>query len=102
MREAARLQSFDDDFRFITSDNETLDTTRPGIGMDMIGEAVPPLLSKAIALHLAAQLDTRDVSAKSKTSTDKSSVKVLSDNASPKVEKKSASKAKIKATNATV
>jgi DNA (cytosine-5)-methyltransferase 1 len=59
MREAARLQSFDDDFRFITSDNDELDTTRPGIGMDMIGEAVPPILSKAIANHLADQLDAR-------------------------------------------
>lgn len=58
MREAARLQSFDDDFRFITSDND-LDTTRIGIGMDMIGEAVPPLLALAIANHLADQLDAR-------------------------------------------
>lgn len=59
MREAARLQSFDDDFRFITSDNDDLDTTRIGIGMDMVGEAVPPLLGKAIAEHLARQLDAR-------------------------------------------
>ena len=57
MREAARLQSFDDDFRFITSDSEDMDTVRVGVGMDMIGEAVPPLLSKAIAIHLAEQLD---------------------------------------------
>lgn len=57
MREAARLQSFDDDFRFITSNTGDLDGTRIGVGIDMIGEAVPPLLSKAIALHLAAQLD---------------------------------------------
>ena len=35
-----------------------------GIGMDMIGEAVPPLLSQAIAAHLAAQIDARDASAK--------------------------------------
>jgi DNA (cytosine-5)-methyltransferase 1 len=59
MREAARLQSFDDDFRFITSDNDDLDTRRIGIGMDMIGEAVPPGLAQAIAAHLAAQLDAR-------------------------------------------
>ncbi len=59
MREAARLQSFDDDFRFITSDNDTMDTTRVGVGMDMIGEAVPPQLSQAIASHLAKQLDSR-------------------------------------------
>lgn len=57
MREAARLQSFDDDFRFITSINDDTDTTRIGIGMDMIGEAVPPLLASAIANHLADQLD---------------------------------------------
>ena len=57
MREAARLQSFDDDFRFITSDSEDMDAVRVGVGMDMIGEAVPPLLSKAIAMHLAEQLD---------------------------------------------
>lgn len=61
MREAARLQSFDDDFRLVTSDKNETDTARIGIGMDMIGEAVPPLLSKAIATHLAAQLDALDV-----------------------------------------
>lgn len=59
MREAARLQSFDDDFRFITSSNDDSDTMRVGIGMDMIGEAVPPLLAEAIANHLADQLDSR-------------------------------------------
>lgn len=66
MREAARLQSFDDDFRFITSLDDETDTTRVGIGMDMIGEAVPPQLSQAIATHLAAQLDLRDASASEK------------------------------------
>lgn len=60
MREAARLQSFDDDFRFVTSTSDDMDTARIGIGMDMIGEAVPPLLSMAIAKHLADQLDARD------------------------------------------
>ncbi len=59
MREAARLQSFDDDFRFVTSMTDDNDTGRIGVGMDMIGEAVPPGLSQAIALHLAAQLDAR-------------------------------------------
>jgi DNA (cytosine-5)-methyltransferase 1 len=49
MREAARLQSFDDDFRFITSKSDDFDTKRIGVGLDMIGEAVPPLLAKAIA-----------------------------------------------------
>ncbi|MGC0972225.1 DNA cytosine methyltransferase [Pantoea allii] len=58
MREAARLQSFDDNFRFLTSINDETDTTRIGIGMDMIGEAVPPLLSQAIATHLAEKLDS--------------------------------------------
>jgi DNA (cytosine-5)-methyltransferase 1 len=57
MREAARLQSFDDDFRFVTSVTDEHDTSRIGIGMDMIGEAVPPLLSEAIATHLALKLD---------------------------------------------
>ncbi len=66
MREAARLQSFDDDFRFVTSESNETDTTRVGIGMDMIGEAVPPLLSQAIATHLAAQLDARDVTGNKK------------------------------------
>lgn len=63
MREAARLQSFDDDFRFVTSMASDLDTSRIGIGMDMIGEAVPPKLSQALAMHIASQLD---LSAKSK------------------------------------
>ncbi|MCU6502073.1 DNA cytosine methyltransferase [Rugamonas sp. A1-17] len=63
MREAARLQSFDDDFRFITSESQDLDTTRIGVGMDMIGEAVPPMLSRAIANHLADQLDAQRANA---------------------------------------
>lgn len=67
MREAARLQSFDDDFRFVTSLDDETDTTRVGIGMDMIGEAVPPQLSQAIATHLAAQLDARAASATDKS-----------------------------------
>lgn len=59
MREAARLQSFDDDFRFITSDDDNLSTSRIGIGMDMIGEAVPPNLGLAIASHIASMLDAQ-------------------------------------------
>lgn len=59
MREAARLQSFDDDFRFITSNDGNSNTNRIGIGMDMIGEAVPPNLAQAIALHLASMLDSK-------------------------------------------
>lgn len=68
MREAARLQSFDDDFRFVTSINDINDTTRTGIGMDMIGEAVPPLLSQAIAMHLAEQLDSQKISTDTQSS----------------------------------
>jgi DNA-cytosine methyltransferase len=69
MREAARLQSFDDDFRFVTSLTDDNDTTRIGLGMDMIGEAVPPNLSQAIATHLSSQLDaqTLDSMAQAKT-----------------------------------
>ena len=66
MREAARLQSFDDDFRFVTSMTNDNDTSRVGIGMYMIGEAVPPNLSQAIATHLAAQLDARSAPSKRK------------------------------------
>ncbi len=66
MREAARLQSFDDDFRFVTSMTDDNDTARIGVGMDMVGEAVPPNLSQAIAAHLAAQLDARAASPKAK------------------------------------
>ena len=57
MREAARLQSFDDAFTFITSDNEKRRTENIGVGMDMIGEAVPPLLGKALAELIAVHLD---------------------------------------------
>jgi len=49
VREAARLQSFDDDFIINTNCSNKIDTSRIGIGMDMIGEAVPPLLAEAIA-----------------------------------------------------
>jgi site-specific DNA-cytosine methylase len=64
MREAARLQSFDDDFRFVTSMTDVNDTTRVGVGMDMIGEAVPPTLAQAIGAHLATRLDARSTSSK--------------------------------------
>lgn len=66
MREAARLQSFDDDFRFVTSMTDDSNTSRIGVGMDMIGEAVPPNLSQAIATHLASQLDARALNLKTK------------------------------------
>ena len=64
MREAARLQSFDDDFRFVTSMTDDTDTARIGVGMDMVGEAVPPNLSQAIAMHLASKLDAHTSSSK--------------------------------------
>jgi len=74
MREAARLQSFDDEFCFITSQKEGERTTRVGIGMDMIGEAVPPNLSQAIAIHFAAQLDGRAAPTKSNSRKSKTMV----------------------------
>jgi len=57
MREAARLQSFDDDFRFITNSENDQDTTNIGIGLDMIGEAVPPLLGTVFASEIAQALE---------------------------------------------
>jgi DNA-cytosine methyltransferase len=57
MREAARLQSFDDAFTFYTSDEKGKETENIGIGLDMIGEAVPPLLAKAIANTVINYLD---------------------------------------------
>jgi DNA (cytosine-5)-methyltransferase 1 len=56
MREAARLQSFNDDFTFLTSSGATELTSNIGVGLDMIGEAVPPLLAEAIALNAYALL----------------------------------------------
>lgn len=56
MREAARLQSFDDAFTFYTSDKKSV-TENIGIGLDMIGEAVPPLLAKAVAEIIIKHLD---------------------------------------------
>lgn len=48
LREAARLQSFPDAFYFAGSMNEQL---------TQIGNAVPPLLARAVAKNLAAQLN---------------------------------------------
>ena len=59
MREAARLQSFEEDFRFITSAQEEGDTSTIGVGMDMIGEAVPSLLGEAFARRIASALGIR-------------------------------------------
>ena len=47
-REAARIQSFDDDFEFIGNQTDTY---------IMIGNAVPPRLAKCIALAVAEVLD---------------------------------------------
>lgn len=57
MREAARLQSFDDAFKFVTSASDDTETTNIGIGLDMIGEAVPPLLGEVFAREIARALD---------------------------------------------
>lgn len=57
MREAARLQSFDDNFRFLTSAECENDTATIGVGMDMIGEAVPPMLSEAFSRNIAEALE---------------------------------------------
>lgn len=48
VREAARLQSFDDDFDFVGSQ---------GNAYQMIGNAVPPQLAKRVALALSKMLD---------------------------------------------
>src|SRR5439155_14716451 len=57
MREAARLQSFPDDFAFITSTEGPPDTSNAGVALDMIGEAVPPLMAESLARHIACLLD---------------------------------------------
>jgi len=49
MREAARLQSFEDDFRFYSDSEHQV--------AHMVGGAVPPLLAKAIAQPIIAFLD---------------------------------------------
>ena len=59
MREAARLQSFDDAFTFYTADNASKKTANIGVGLDMIGEAVPPLLARAIGETVAVHLDEK-------------------------------------------
>jgi DNA (cytosine-5)-methyltransferase 1 len=57
MREAARLQSFDDAFTFYTADDRERFTENIGVGLDMIGEAVPPLLAWVIGDSVAKHLD---------------------------------------------
>lgn len=57
IREAARLQSFDDKFTFYTSSHEKKWSENLGVGLDMIGEAVPPLLAQSIGQCVATHLD---------------------------------------------
>lgn len=56
-REAARLQSFPDSFKFITHEEDCSKTNRLSVSLDMIGEAVAPLLSKKIAENILKALD---------------------------------------------
>ena len=52
VREAARLQSFDDDFDFVGSQ---------GNAYQMIGNAVPPKLAKAVGLAIAELIERMEV-----------------------------------------
>ncbi|MDR3549086.1 MAG: DNA cytosine methyltransferase [Candidatus Pacebacteria bacterium] len=61
IREAARLQSFEDEFTFLTSSNGKDLTTNIGVGLDMIGEAVPPLLAEAIARKALELLNAKTI-----------------------------------------
>lgn len=72
MREAARLQSFDDNFRFITNSKDYRETKNIGIGLDMIGEAVPPLLGAAFANKIARALEAHYGTAETPALEDKS------------------------------
>lgn len=49
VREAARLQSFDDDYRFFGNLTRKARWTTQD---DQVGNAVPPLLAKALADHI--------------------------------------------------
>ena len=51
VREAARIQSFDDDYFFYGSKSDYL---------DQIGNAVPPILAKAIATKIMSKIDIKN------------------------------------------
>lgn len=53
VREAARLQSFDDDYRFFGNLTRKAKWTTQD---DQVGNAVPPLLAKALALHIKSEI----------------------------------------------
>lgn len=53
VREAARLQSFDDDYRFFGNLTRKAKWTTQD---DQVGNAVPPLLAKALALHIQSKI----------------------------------------------
>jgi len=52
VREAARLQSFDDDYRFFGNLTRKAKWTTQD---DQVGNAVPPLLAKALAMHIQSK-----------------------------------------------
>lgn len=54
VREAARLQSFDDDYRFFGNLTRKAKWTTQD---DQVGNAVPPLLARALALHIKSKLE---------------------------------------------
>lgn len=57
VREAARLQSFDDDYRFFGNLTRKAKWTTQD---DQVGNAVPPLLAKALAEHIKAHMKTQE------------------------------------------
>jgi DNA (cytosine-5)-methyltransferase 1 len=65
MREAARLQSFDDSFEFVTAVSGSNSVPKIGIGLDMIGEAVPPLLGEVFAGRIGTALQEHSANSSS-------------------------------------
>jgi DNA (cytosine-5)-methyltransferase 1 len=58
VREAARLQSFDDDYRFFGNLTRKAKWTTQD---DQVGNAVPPLLAKALADHIKAHINHGEI-----------------------------------------